>query len=119
MNTIIDQPMPMRSRLAPVMLASTSEQFDAPASSGARQPAPNRSTSLPPFQANTNPTAYSGSTAIRARTPMARLAETSSWAASAAQASTNAAPMTAMPYSSASSGGASSGAPRWNSSERP
>src|ERR671924_815988 len=110
MNTISDQPTPISSRLAPVMLASTSEQLDAPSEPGGTQPAPNRSTSLPPFQANTNPTAYSGSTAIRASTPMARLADTSSWAASAAQASTNAAPMTAMPYSSAWSGDASSGA---------
>ena len=97
MNTIIDQPMPISSRLAPVMLARTSEQLEAPSSPGAWQLGPYCSTSLPPFQANTKPTAYSGRTAIRARTPMARLADTSSWAASAAQASTNAAPITATP----------------------
>src|SRR5215207_9396362 len=97
MNTIIDQPMPISSRLAPVMLASTSEQFELPSASGGLQSAPYSAKSLPPFQANTNPTAYSGRTAIRASTPMARLADTSSWAASAAQASTNAAPITATP----------------------
>src|SRR5512132_2848416 len=75
MNTIRAQPMPISSRLAPVMLARTSEQLEAPWSSGALQLAPYWATSLPPFQANTNPTAYSGRTAIRARTPMARLAE--------------------------------------------
>src|SRR5918994_497153 len=75
MNTIIDQPMPISSRLAPVMLASTRSQLEAPSKSGGLQLEPYCSTSLPPFQANTKPTAYSGRTAIRARTPMARLAE--------------------------------------------
>jgi hypothetical protein len=119
MNTINAQPIPISSRLAPVMLARTSEHGEAPSEPGAWQEVPCSANSWPPFQANTNPTAYSGRTAIRASTPMARLADTSSWAASAAQASTNAAPITATPKVRASTGGASSGWPRWNSSARP
>jgi hypothetical protein len=77
MNTIIDQPMPISSRFAPVMLARTSEQLLV-VSPGATQLDPCSATVVPPFQANTNPTAYSGRTAISARTPMAKLADTSS-----------------------------------------
>src|SRR4029450_1736201 len=73
MNTISDQPMPISSRFAPVMLASTSEQLEAPSAPGALQLAPYCSTSLPPFQANTNPTAYSGRTPLRAKTARGRL----------------------------------------------
>src|SRR4030095_11968054 len=91
MNTISDQPMPISSRFAPVMLASTSEQLEAPSAPGALQLAPYCSTSLPPFQANTNPTAYSGRTAIRAKTTMARLGGTSSSAGSGAAPGTRAA----------------------------
>jgi hypothetical protein len=40
-NTTRDQPMPIRSRLAPVMLARASEQGDSPVAPGPRQVRPN------------------------------------------------------------------------------
>ncbi len=54
---------------------------------------------------NTKSTAYSGSTATRASSAIARPAEMSTCAASAAQESANAAPTIARPKSSASTGG--------------
>ena len=79
-----------------------------PPSSG-RHAAPVSANDSPPLRANTKSTAYSGSTAIRARIAIARPAEMSSCATSAAQDSMNAAPTIAMPNSRASSGCASSG----------
>jgi hypothetical protein len=66
-------------------------------------------TVLPPRQAKTKSTAYSGNTATRARIEIANPAEISSAASSAAQDSTNAAPTTARPNTKASSAGVSSG----------
>ncbi len=82
-STTIDQPMPMRSRLPPVMLARASGAYF--------------SGLVPAFEVKTKSTAYSGRTAIRARTARARPAETSSWRTSAAQARRKAAPTTASP----------------------
>src|SRR3954454_8592433 len=100
MNTTMLHPMPMSSRFDPVMLASASEQADSLAaemSAGLRQAAPNRATERPPSLANTTSTAYSGSTAMKARRAMARPAEMSSWATSAAHDSRKAAPTMAIP----------------------
>jgi hypothetical protein len=97
--------MPISSRLAPVMLASASEQGSSPSC----WQVPSACTALLPRQANTKSTAYSGSTATRASTEIASPAEISSDANSAAHDSTNAAPTTARPNTRASSGGVSSG----------
>src|SRR5437868_3422208 len=67
-STTIDQPTPIRSRLAPVMLASASEHGDAVSAPGSLQPAPYAATAWPAFQAKTMSTAYSGSTAMNAST---------------------------------------------------
>ena len=94
MNTIIDQPDADQQPVSPRSC------WPGPAAgwwsrAGATQLEPcSRDGRCRPFQANTKLTAYSGRTAIRAT--MARLVDTtSSWAASAAQASTNAALITA------------------------
>ena len=77
--------MPMSSRFPPVMFASASGAYF-----GSR-------VRCPAFEVKTKSTAYSGSTAMSARTARARPAETSSWSTSAAQASRKAAPTTASP----------------------
>ena len=104
MNTTIVQPMPINSRFAPVMFASASEHGDSVPPSSGRHAAPVCANDSPPLRANTKSTAYSGSTAIRARIAIAKPAEMSSCATSAAQDSRNAAPTIAMPNSRASSG---------------
>ena len=93
-STTIDQPMPIRSRFEPVMLASAR---------GA-----NFSGFSPAFHANVKSTAYSGSTAMSASTVSARPCDTSSCSTSAAQASRNADPRIARPKTS---GAATSGRP--------
>ncbi len=75
--------MPMSSRFDPVMFASASGAY----SSGF----------LPAFHANVKSTAYSGNTAMSARTASARPCDTSSWRTSAAQARRNADPRMAAP----------------------
>ena len=63
------------------MLASARAQGDSsPAIRAAAdwQAGPWRETAWPPFRAKTSPTAYSGSTAMKASTAMARPAEMSS-----------------------------------------
>ena len=82
-STTIDQPMPISSRLPPVMFASASGAY--------------LSGSSPALQANVKSTAYSGSTAISASTVRARPCDTSSCSASAAQARRNAEPRIASP----------------------
>ena len=79
-----------------------------PPSSG-KHAAPVWANDSPPFFANTKSTAYSGSTAIRARIAIARPAEMSSCAASAAHESMKAAPTMARPKRNASSGWEMSG----------
>ncbi len=97
-------PMPMSRRLAPVMFASASEHGDSvPPPTGGHE-GPYACTEFPPFDANTKSTAYSGSTAISASSAMARPAEMSSCATSAAHDSRNAAPTIARPNSTASRG---------------
>src|SRR5437899_284712 len=95
------QPMPMSSRLEPVMLARVNEQGDALALLGAWQTVPYFADECPPFHANTKLIAYSGSTAMKASRAMARPAEMSSWATSAAHERTKAAPTMAAPKSTA------------------
>ena len=93
MNTTIVQPMPISSRFAPVMFASASEHGDSvPPSERQARRAGLRERRRRPSCANTKSTAYSGSTAMRARIAIARPAEMSSCATSAAQDSMNAAP---------------------------
>ena len=102
MNTTMDQPMPINSRLAPVMLASARLHGDSsPPPGGGRQAGPVASNEFPPCQANTKSTAYSGSTAMSARTAIASPAEMSSCATSAAHDRMNAAPTIASPNSAA------------------
>ena len=72
-------------------------------------PAPSPRTQFPPCQAKTKSTAYSGNTAISANTAIARPAEMSNWATSAAHDKMNAAPTIARPKSAASTGCESSG----------
>ena len=108
-NTTIVQPMPINSRFAPVMFASANEHGDSVPPSRGRHAAPVSANDSPPLRANTKSTAYSGSTAISARIAIAKPAEMSSCATSAAHDSRNAAPTIAMPYSRASSGCDSSG----------
>ena len=107
-NTTIDQPTPISSRLAPVMLASASEHGVSPSPPGGRHAGPNSATDCPALNANTRSTAYSGRTAMKASTAMASPAEMSSCATSAAQESMNAAPTMASPRSSAAAGWLSS-----------
>ena len=102
MNTTIDQPMPISSRLAPVMFASASEHALSPVSPGGLQASPNSANAFPPSHAKTMSTAYSGRTAMNASTAIASPAEMSSCATSAAHDRTNAAPTIARPKSSAS-----------------
>ena len=102
MKTTIDQPMPISSRLAPVMLASASEQASSPAAPGGWHASPYCSNAFPPSHARTRSTAYSGRTAMNARTAIARPAEMSSCATSAAHDRMKAAPTIASPYSRAS-----------------
>jgi hypothetical protein len=68
--------------------------------------APNAWTACPPLSANTVSTAYSGSTAMNARTAIASPADTSSCATSAAHDSRNAAPTIARPKATAATGSA-------------
>ena len=96
-NTTIDQPMPMSRRLAPVMLASASEHGVSPGAPGGRQAGPYAATAPPALKANTRSTAYSGSTAMKARSAIASPAEMSSCATSAPHDSMNAAPTMARP----------------------
>ena len=104
MNTTIDHPMPISRRFAPVMFARASEHGDSvPPEMGGHE-APNSSKEFPACQAKTKSTAYSGSTAIRARTAIARPAEISSWATSAAQERMNADPTIARPNTAAPTG---------------
>ena len=100
MNTTIDQPMPISRRLAPVMFASASEQGDSVPPPSGRHAGPVASNEFPPFHAKTKSTAYSGSTAMSASTAIARPAEMSSCATSAAHERMNAAPTIARPKSS-------------------
>ncbi len=103
MNTTIDQPIPISSRLAPVMLASASEHALSPVSPGClARPPRTRANAFPPSHARTMSTAYSGRTAMNARTAIARPAEMSSCATSAAHDRMKAAPTIASPYSRAS-----------------
>src|SRR3954470_21707655 len=97
MNTTMGHPTPMSSRLDPVMLASAREHGDSPVEPGGLQATPYWAKASPPLRANTRSTAYSGRTAMNARTAMARPAEMSSWAASAAHDSRKAAPTMAAP----------------------
>ncbi len=103
MKTTIDQPMPIRSRFAPVMFASASEHLLSPGSVAALHSSPNSANACPPSNASTKSTAYSGNTAMNASTAIARPAEMSSCAASAAHDRMNAAPTIASPYRTASS----------------
>ena len=90
------------------MFASASEHGDSvPPPTGGHE-GPYACTEFPPFDANTKSTAYSGSTAISASSAMARPAEMSSCATSAAHDSRNAAPTIARPNSTASRGCGSS-----------
>jgi hypothetical protein len=102
MNTTIDQPMPISRRFAPVMLARASEHALSLVSLAALHASPNCSNAFPPFHASTMSTAYSGRTAMNARTAIARPAEMSSCATSAAHDRMKAAPTIASPNSSAS-----------------
>ena len=102
MNTTIDQPMPISRRFAPVMLARASEHALSRVSFAALHASPNCSNAFPPFHASTMSTAYSGSTAMNARTAIASPAEMSSCATSAAHDRMKAAPTIASPNSSAS-----------------
>ncbi len=103
MKTTIDHPIPIKSRLAPVMFASASPQGDSvPPPDAGRHAGPVASNEFPPCHAKTKSTAYSGRTAISARTAIARPAEMSSWATSAAHDRMNAAPTIASPKSAAS-----------------
>ena len=111
MNTTIDQPIPIKSRLAPVMLASASPHGDSsPPPGGGRQAGPVASNEFPPCHAKTKSTAYSGRTAMSASTAIANPAEMSSCATSAAHDRMNAAPTMARPNSAASSACGRSGA---------
>ena len=87
--------MPTSTRFAPVMLASAGVHGFSPSGFGTQAPA--SANSCPAWKLNTKSTAYSGSTASSASTARASPALMSSWAASAAQASTNAAPTMAAP----------------------
>ena len=109
MKITIVQPMPISRRFAPVMLASARWHGDSVPPSSGRHAAPVSANDSPPFFANTKSTAYSGSTAISARIAIARPAEMSSCAASAAHDSMNAAPTIARPKRNASSGWERSG----------
>ena len=100
----IDQPTPISSRLAPVMLARASEHGDAVELFAAAHRLPNSATACPALSAKTKSTAYSGRTAMSARSAIANPAEMSSWAASAAHDRMKAAPTMARPKSSASAG---------------
>ena len=82
-STTSDQPTPMSRRFPPVMLASASGAY--------------LSGSWPALTANVKSTAYSGRTAISARTAIARPCETSSCSTSAPHARRKAAPTTANP----------------------
>src|SRR5437016_13529291 len=52
-NTTIDQPMPIRRRFDPVMLAKASEQGEASVEPGGRHDAPWAATLVPAFPAKT------------------------------------------------------------------
>ena len=104
MKTTAAHPMPISRRLAPVMFARASEHGDAAPGSPAGHAGPKRRTDWPPRHAKTKSTAYSGNTAIKARTASERPAEMSSCATSAAHDSRNAAPTIPTPKQSASTG---------------
>ena len=105
------RPAASRCRPAPGWRRSC---WPAPASTGPRRPGrgaqrPARRRSARPAWLKTKSTAYSGSTASSASRASASPALMSTWAASAAQDSRNAAPMMASPKTSAASGEGSSG----------
>ena len=103
MKTTMDHPIPIKSRLAPVMFASASPHGDSvPPPGGGRHAGPVASNEFPPCQAKTKSTAYSGSTAMSASRAIAKPAEMSSCATSAAHDRMNAAPTIARPNSAAS-----------------
>ena len=105
----IDQPTPISNRLAPVMLARASEHGDAVSLPAAAHRLPNSATACPALLANTKSTAYSGSTAMSARSATASPAEMSTCAASAPHERMNAAPTMASPNRTASAGWGMSG----------
>jgi hypothetical protein len=84
------------------MFASASEQSLSRTCVSGLHASPNCSNAFPPRHAKTMSTAYSGRTAMNARTAIARPAEMSSWATSAPHESMKAAPTIARPNSSAS-----------------
>src|SRR4030095_5640953 len=95
--TTAAQPTPISKRLAPVILAMANAVYLG---------------SLPATQAKYMSTAYSGSTAIKARSAIASDCGISNWASSAAQESMNAAPKMASPALKAWNSGGGGGPDR-------
>ena len=104
-NTTIDQPMPISSRLAPVMLASASPHGDSFHAPGRRKAGrPGRLERVPALPREDEVDRVLGQHRDQRQHGDGEAGEMSSWAASAAQARRNAAPTMARPKSAASTG---------------